>query len=89
MTKFDVDILDLFIEKDIKRVEASISLNEVRTLLPENKRKSQPSVYRHIRYLVKRGYLVEGLRVGCAATYYISSEGVSYCESYHADAECL
>lgn len=85
MTKFDVDIMDLFVDKAVKRAEDSISINEIQALLPDCKRKSQPSVYRHVRCLVQKGFLTEGLRVGGAATYYLSKAGVNYCESYHSD----
>ncbi len=74
MAKLDIAILGRLIQNKKNMFNESIQLNELNELLSNVNKKT---LYNHLRSLVKKGLVNEGVKDGRYKTYYISQLGIN------------
>lgn len=81
MTKYGLTILSVLQESNAAVPSRSMSIPQVMDQLPEGKRKSYPTIYRHLLEMSRLGYVKPGLDDGAAATYYITPNGLRFIDA--------
>ncbi|MCD7817748.1 MAG: hypothetical protein LUH07_01670 [Lachnospiraceae bacterium] len=78
MTKYGLTILSVLQESNAEIPSKSMSIPQMIERIPEEKRKSYPTIYRHLLEMSELGYVKPGLDDGAAATYYITPNGLRF-----------
>lgn len=75
MTKVSLEILDVLIANEATTAMRSMSIRQIYDAMPEQRRKSYSTIYRHLLKLTVNGYVVNALDDGLSSTYVITSTG--------------
>ena len=75
MTKFALEILDVLITNEATTSMQSMSVRQLYDAMPEQRRKSYSTIYRHLINLTEKGYVDNALDDGLSSTYIITSTG--------------
>ncbi|MCC8051547.1 MAG: hypothetical protein LUI14_05870 [Lachnospiraceae bacterium] len=81
MTKYGVTILSVLQEENAEKPSTSMTIPQMMERMPREKRKSYPTIYRHLLEMADLGYVKPGLDDGAAATYYITPNGKRFIDS--------
>lgn len=75
MTKVGLEILDVLISNEATTSMQSMSIRQLYDAMPEQRRKSYSTIYRHLLNLTEKGYVDNALDDGLSSTYIITSTG--------------
>lgn len=75
MTKVSLEILDVLITHKATTAMRSMSVRQIYDAMPEQRRKSYSTIYRHLLNLTEKGYVENALDDGLSSTYIITSTG--------------
>ncbi len=78
MTKFDLNILSVLMANNVDTQARALSVTEINSLMEETARRSQSTLYRHIKAVLEKGYIEYGFKDDWKSTYYITDSGKAF-----------
>ena len=78
MTKFDLIILSVLVANNADTQARALSVSQIDSLMEETARRSQSTIYRHIKAVHEKGYIEYGFKDDWQSTYYITDSGKAF-----------